>query len=117
MIGDILWAAGPYLNLAGLILDFVGVVLLAVEWWTALSAERHEADMEHRQEMLRPHPMMPRPSGPHQQVFDHMRQQQQAFARRQRGSTARGMRRSWFTLAMVLIGSGFLLQILGSWPG
>jgi hypothetical protein len=117
MILDILWALGPYLNLAGLTLDFFGVVLLAIEWWTALSAERREAELRRRQEMLRPSPMMPRPGGPQQPVFDHMRQQREAYAEIQRGETTRGMRRSWFTLAMVLIAGGFLLQIAGSWPG
>jgi hypothetical protein len=117
MIGDILWALGPYLNVAGLTLDFAGIVLLAIEWWTALSAERREADIRRRQEMLRPSPMMPRPGGPHQPVFDHMRQQREAYAEIARGEAARGMRRSWFTLAMVLIALGFLLQMAGSWPG
>jgi hypothetical protein len=117
MILDILWALGPYLNLAGLTLDFLGVVLLAIEWWTALSAERREAEILRRQEMLRPHPMMPRPGGPHQPVFDHMRQQRQSQAQIERGETVRGMRRGWFALAMALIAGGFLLQIAGSLPG
>ncbi|MEZ5923790.1 MAG: hypothetical protein R3D57_05335 [Hyphomicrobiaceae bacterium] len=116
MISDILWAIGPYLNIAGLVLDFVGVIVLALEWWTALSAERHEAELRRRQEQLRPHPMMPRPGGPHQPVFDHMRQQRETYQQIARGEASRGMRRGWFMLAMVLIALGFLLQIGGSWP-
>lgn len=116
MIRDLLWAAGPYLNIAGLTFDFLGVLLLAIEWWTALSAERREAERLRRQAMLKPSPMMPRPGGPHQAVFDHMREQRETFQHVQRGEAVRGMRRGWFALAMVLIALGFLLQIAGSWP-
>lgn len=117
MIREILSAVGPYLNIAGLTCDFLGVVLLGLEWWTALSAERQEAERLRRQAMLKPNPMMPRPSGPHQAVFDHMREQRETFQQVQRGEAVRGMRRGWFMLAMALIAVGFLLQIAGSWPG
>lgn len=117
MIGDLLFAFGPYLNIAGLTLDFLGVLLLGFEWWTALSAERREAERQRRQAMLRPSPMMPRPQGPHQAVFDHMREQREVYDQVARGEAVRGMRRGWFALAMVLISLGFLLQIAGSWPG
>ncbi len=117
MMQDILWAVGPYLNIAGLTFDFLGVVLLGLEWHTALSAERQEAERLRRQAMLKPSPMMPRPGGPHQAVFDHMRDQRETFQQVQRGEAVRGMRRGWFMLAMVLIALGFLLQIAGSWPG
>ena len=117
MTGDILWAFGPWLNILGLSFDFVGVILLAFEWWTALSAERQEAERLRRQAMLKPSPMMPRPGGPHQAVFDHMRDQRETYQQVARGEAVRGMRRGWFALAMVLISLGFLLQIAGSWPG
>jgi hypothetical protein len=106
-----------WLNIAGLCLDFAGVILLAWEWWLALSAERLEADLEDRERRLAPNPMMPRPNNPHQAVFDHMRAQHSANVKSQRRSGTRGMRRGWFLLAMVMIALGFLLQILGSWPG
>ncbi len=109
--------AQQWLNVAGLALDFVGVVLLAFEWWTALKAEAHEADLEAFERRMAPSPMMPRPGGEHQAVFDHMRAQQKAAARSHRGASTRGMRRGWFALAMTLIASGFLLQLAGSWPG
>jgi len=54
MIWGILWALAPFLNIAGLTLDFIGVMLLAIEWWTALSAERRESELRRRQELLRP---------------------------------------------------------------
>ncbi len=117
MIGDVLWALAPWLNIAGLTFDFAGVILLGFEWWTALSAERQEAERLRRRAMLKPSPMMPRPQGPHQAVFDHLREQRETYQQVQRGETTRGMRRGWFALAMVLISLGFLLQIAGSWPG
>jgi hypothetical protein len=102
--------------MAGLSLDFVGVILLAYEWWIALSAERLEAELLAREQMLKPSPMMPKPNNPHQAVFDHMREQQRFRQQAMRGQTTRGMRRSWFTVALVLIAAGFLLQLAGSWP-
>lgn len=109
--------AQQWLNVAGLCLDFLGVMLLALEWWTALKHEAREVEIEEFERRIAPGPMMPRPSGAHQAVFDHMQAQQKAMARQRRGSAARGMRRGWFALAMTLITCGFLLQIAGSWPG
>lgn len=109
--------AQQWLGVAGLCLDFVGVMLLAFEWWTALKTEAHEAELDEFERRIAPHPMMPRPAGEHQAVFDHMRGQQKAIARSRRGASARGMRRGWFALAMVLIAGGFVLQMLGTWPG
>ena len=60
--------AQSWLNIAGLLLDFSGVMLLAWEWWLALSAERLEAELEDRERRLAPHPSMPRPNNPHQPV-------------------------------------------------
>lgn len=109
--------AQPWFSVAGLCLDFLGVMLLAFEWWTALKAEAREAELEDFERRIAPHPMMPRPAGEHQAVFDHMRAQQKAMAKSLRGTTARGMRGGWFTLAMVLITCGFVLQMIGTWPG
>jgi hypothetical protein len=108
--------AQSWLNIAGLLLDFSGVMLLAWEWWLALSAERLEAELEDRERRLAPHPSMPRPNNPHQPVFDHMRAQHAADFKSRRRTATRGMRRGWFATAMVMIALGFLLQILGSWP-
>jgi hypothetical protein len=109
--------AQQWLNVAGLGLDFIGVVLLAFEWWTALKADAREAEIDDLERRIAPNPMMPRPSGAHQAVFDHMNAQQKAIARSRRAAGTRGMRRGWFALAMVLIAAGFLLQMAGSWPG
>jgi hypothetical protein len=93
------------------------VILLAWEGWLALSAERREADIDDSERRLAPHPSMPRSNNPHQAVFDHMRAQHAADVKSRRRSATRGMRRGWFAVAMLMIALGFLLQILGSWPG
>ena len=109
-----------WFNLAGLTLDFLGVIMLAYEWWIALSAERAEAERNAFEHRIRPAPMMQQQmqqGNPHQPMHDYMRENlrfQQQMAREQ---GVRGMRRGWFAAAMVLIAGGFLFQILGSWPG
>lgn len=106
-----------WLSVAGLCFDFAGVMLLAFEWWTALKAEAREAELDDFERRIAPGPMIPRAGGPHQAVFDHMREQHKAAARSRRGTSARGMRRGAFALAMILIACGFALQMLGTWPG
>lgn len=109
--------AQAWFNVLGLCLDFSGVVLLAVEWRIALLAEQREADLEATAQRLQPSPMMPRSNNPHQEVHDYMRRQASAAARHRRSGDVRGMRRSRFALAMVLITIGFICQMIGSWPG
>lgn len=114
MGGDMLQ---QWFNVAGLSFDFIGVVMLAYEWWIALSAERENAERAAHEQRLRPSPMMPKPDNPHQPMHDFMREQLRFQRDSARANTIRGMRRGWFTAALVLIAFGFLLQIVGSWPG
>lgn len=113
-----IWAAAqPWLNFAGLWFDFVGIVLLAIEWRLALTAEAREAEIIAREERFRPRPFPGRPDpAPHQEVFDDMRARRRVAERISRGVDARARRRSWFALALALIAFGFLLQIAGSAP-
>jgi len=105
-----------WFNVAGLSLDFIGVLLLAYEWWIALSAERANAERDAFEQRIRPSPMMPKPKNPHQPMHDYMRDQLRFQREHAQAHTIRGMRRSWFTAALVLIALGFMLQIIGSWP-
>ena len=50
-------------------------------------------------------------------MHDYMRENLRLQREAARAQGLRGMRRGWFTAAMVFIALGFLLQILGSWPG
>lgn len=104
----------PWLNVAGLALDFLGVVLLAFEWRVALAAERREAEIAEREERFRPRPTMPQ--RPHAEVFDDMDRRRKFQERMMRSRSAWQARRGWFTLAMALVALGFLLQIAGSLP-
>ena len=109
-----------WFNLAGLSFDFVGVIMLAYEWWIAHKADEQAAERAAFEQRIRPNPVMQQQmqqNNPHHQMHSYM----QDNLRFQRSSTAaqtlRGMRRGWFVAALVLIATGFLLQILGSWPG
>jgi hypothetical protein len=106
-----------WLNVAGLSFDFIGVLMLAYEWWIALNTERKEIQLAEQEMRFRPHPMTPQPHGEHQAVFERMREDQRFRQRVERAHTAHNMRREWFVIAFVFIASGFALQFLGSWPG
>jgi hypothetical protein len=108
-----------WFNVAGLGFDFIGVVMLAYEWWIALSAENKEAERAAMEQRLRPSPMFQQhqANNPHQPMHDYMREQLRFQQQSARAQAVRGLRRSWFVTALVLIALGFLLQILGSIPG
>jgi hypothetical protein len=78
--------------------------------------EAERAAMENR---MRPSPMFQQhqANNPHQPMHDFMREQLRFQQQNARAQAVRGMRRSWFVSALVLIALGFLLQILGSIPG
>lgn len=106
----------PWFNVAGLTLDFLGILLFSNEWWTALKAERTEAEVEARKSRFAPNPMMPKSNIPQQAVFDWMREQQEERQRQVRLATARTARWRYYLTALVLVALGFLLQLAGSWP-
>jgi hypothetical protein len=109
-----------WFNVAGLGFDFVGVIMLAYEWWIALSADRQAAERAAFENRIRPNPMMQQQmqqANPHKPMHDYMREQLQFQRDLAQAQGLRGMRRGWFTAAMAFIAFGFLLQIMGSWPG
>ena len=108
----------PWLNVIGVALDFVGVLILAYEWWIALKAEQREAELLAREQRFkRPPTLQPQQTNPHQPVFDHMREQQRFYEKQKRTKALRGMRLNWFFAAFALIALGYLLQFVGSMPG
>ncbi len=105
-----------WLNIAGLSLDFVGVLLLSYEWWIALKAdEREMAIAQQERQMQRLREMRPETNPGFSQI-DRLKDQMRFNDQIQRTRTALGMRRGWFAVALVMISGGFLLQILGSLP-
>jgi len=105
-----------WVNIAGLTFDFLGVILLSYEWWIALKADERESQIA-EQEYFRESTMaMHRQNMPTADVLERMNKQMSFSSRQRRSAEARGMRRGYFVLAVVLIASGFVLQILGSLP-
>lgn len=108
-----------WFNLAGLSFDFVGVLMLAYEWWIALSADRKAAERAAFENRIRPNPVMQQQmqqGNPHQPMHDHMREQLKFQRDIAQAQGLRGMRQGWFVAAMIFIALGFLLQMLGSFP-
>ncbi len=107
----------PWLNVIGVAIDFVGVLILAYEWWIALKAEQREAELLAREQRFKPHPNIPQPNNPHQKVFDHMNEQMRFQQQQKRTQAVRGIRLNWFIASFVLIALGYFLQFVGSMPG
>jgi len=110
-----------WLTVSGLVIDFLGFVLLLREWWIAFLSERslmaHEENLERQQKMR---------AFASQNANDAMRQHLSRAgemqddmairrARDERRSSLKGRRR-WFIAAGVLITLGFLLQLAGALP-
>jgi Zn-dependent protease with chaperone function len=108
----------PWLNVVGVAFDFFGVLILAYEWWIALKAEQHEAELLAREQRFKRAPRaQSQQTNPHQPVFDHMREQQRFYQKQRRTQSVQSMRLSWFLTAFVLIALGYFLQFVGSMPG
>jgi hypothetical protein len=113
-----------WLNLSGLILDFIGVIILGYEWLIALRADEDNAEKAAFQNRIRPNPMVQQHMQQglsadalrHRATHDHMRAQLEFQRESALAQGLRGMRSGWFKTAMVFIAGGFLLQILGSLP-
>jgi hypothetical protein len=106
-----------WLNITGLGFDFFGVILLSYEWWIAMKSDEKETEIARREQMMESTMAMHRRDSPHQDVFDRMDKERRFSQRVQRATSARGMRRGYYIFALLLITSGFILQIIGSWPG
>lgn len=112
-----------WVQVAGLLTDFCGVMLLAYEWLVAYLSQRREEEIEARgtrelknlafqQQNVRDERM-----GAHLQMVAERTQdriRREGVEARQGGHR---IRLPVFALAMVLIAGGFLLQVAGSWPG
>jgi hypothetical protein len=109
-----------WFNLAGLSFDFIGVIMLAYEWWIALSNERRLAQEAEFERRIRPNPVFQQQmqqNNPHAPMHEHMRENLRLQREAARAHGVRGMRHGWFAAAMVCIALGFLMQMIGSWPG
>lgn len=112
-----------WLQVAGLGMDFAGVMLLAYEWLVAYRAQRREEaiaatgdrelkNLAFARQSVRDDRMAAHLDMVASRAHDRIRQQGNEV--RQRGHQ---VRLPVFVTALVLIAGGFVLQIAGSWPG
>lgn len=112
-----------WIQIAGLAMDFAGVMLLAYEWLVGYLAQRREDDIAARGVREMKHLKFAQQSVRDERLAAHYRM---VAARtedriRNEGNEVRQqghrVRLPVFVFAMILIAGGFLLQMLGSWPG
>lgn len=110
-----------WLTVAGLVLDFLGFVLLLREWWIAFLSEgslmAHEETLE-RQQKLRAFASQSASEGMRQHMARAGEMQDDMAIRRAREERRGALRsrRLWFFSASFMIILGAFLQILGAWP-
>ncbi len=113
-----------WLQVIGLIVEFAGVLLLALEWFAAqrqdaaerlleVDHQRREAGMVQLQRLQQSNPSVQRH---YEMTLDAQRRMTDTRVdlNRQRYG---GLRKRTVMLALLFVGAGFLLQLLGSWPG
>ena len=109
-----------WLTVLGLALDFAGFALLLREWWLAFFNESRQLEMAEQLERMRAmRTMLPRNPGERNPYESLERAQDEQAIRRARGEHRQAMaaRKRMFTLAIVLVVTGFTLQLIGAWPG
>ncbi len=109
-----------WLSVLGLALDFVGFALLLREWWLAFFNEGRQLEMEEQLERVRAmRTLRPRDPGQRNPFESLERAQDDQAVRKARGIHRQAMaaRKRVFALSFVLIAAGFVLQLIGAWPG
>ena len=109
-----------WLTTIGLALDFAGFALLLREWWLAFFNESRQLEMEEQLERMRAmRTMIPRDPGQRNPYESLERVQDEQAIRKARNIHRQAMaaRKRMFVLSMLLIGFGFVVQLVGAWPG
>jgi hypothetical protein len=112
-----------WFQVAGLLMDFAGVMLLAYEWVVGHIAQRREDEIAARGVRDMKNLDFAQQAVRNEQMAAHYRMVAARTQERIRneGNEVRQqghrVRLPVFATAMVLIAGGFLLQVLGSWPG
>lgn len=113
-----------WVQVAGLIVEFAGVLLLAWEWFAAKRQDAAERAIE-KAHAMREEGMMRlaqvQPANPAmQRHFEMTRDSQRRMTELRIDDTRRswsGMRTRAVAAALLLVSLGFFLQLAGSWPG
>jgi hypothetical protein len=109
-----------WLSVLGLGLDFLGFALLLREWWLAFFNEGRQLEMEEQLERVRAmRNLRPRDPGQRNPFETLERAQDDQAIRKARGIHRQAMaaRKRMFALSILLIATGFVLQLIGAWPG
>lgn len=116
--------AQAWLQVIGLVVEFLGVLLLSWEWFTAQRQERAERALEAshaRNEQALAQMQRHRTPDPGMQRHYEMSRDAQRRMTEIRVEDTRfvygGMRSRAVTFALAFIAIGFIIQLLGAWPG
>jgi hypothetical protein len=109
-----------WLTTLGIALDFAGFMLLLREWWLAFFNEERQIAMEEQLERMRAIRNLrmhkPGENNPYETI-DRMQDEQAIRKARAIHRSAMTARRGTFLISTALIVLGFLLQVVGAWPG
>ena len=109
-----------WLTVLGIALDFAGFMLLLREWWLAFFNEERQLALEEQLERIRAlrniRPRQPGEGNPYE-ALERVQDDQAIRKARAMHRGAIAARRGTFLLSMGLIVVGFLLQLIGAWPG
>ncbi len=113
-----------WLQVFGLIIEFLGVLLISWEWFTAQRQEAAERELLKSQARTdESHAMMQRVQPAHPSMQRHLemtRDMGRRMTEARVGEVRRhfgGMRSRTVAFALLFVVAGFALQLLGSWPG
>ena len=113
-----------WLQVIGIIVEFIGVLLISWEWFTAQrqeAAERAIAAAHARQDESMARMQQLQPANPQmQRHFEMSRDMQRRMTETRVTETRRnftGMRTRTVAFAMLFIVAGFVCQLMGAWPG
>jgi len=109
-----------WLNVLGIVLDFVGFMLLLREWWLAFFNEGRQMQLAEQLDRMRAlRNMRPRDPGERNpfETIERMQDEQAIRTARAEHRAAMTSRRGVFLVATLLIVAGFLLQLIAAWPG
>jgi hypothetical protein len=109
-----------WLNVTGIALDFAGFMMLLREWWLAFFNESRQMDLAEQIDRMHAirklRPAAPGGRNPYE-TLDGFADEQAVRRARAEHKAALAARRGLFLLATALIVVGFVLQLVGAWPG
>ena len=114
-----------WLQVAGLIVDFIGVSLIAIEWLIAQRGERRLLEIETRrstsddgrQRMMRQSRNMPPEMVRHLETVSEMERRMAMQRTEQSRSEVGRLRVKVIVVGLMFVLIGFALQLAGAWPG